>query len=142
MAELVADQNAPRARIFAEVLREFEQGARQPGFDSQKAGGGHGFVGLPQTCCQHVHEVPVDVRVLLREFLKSQSADETQLALCDGEDRRRPVRQQYLRRPPTGRIPARPSRTSSVKLITAIFPQYSDSSDLLHEFCGGTNCGK
>ena len=45
LADLMADQNPPCASIFAEILCELEERARC--FYSQKAVGGHGFVGFP-----------------------------------------------------------------------------------------------
>ena len=65
--------SAPRAVVFAEMLRELEQGARQPRFDCQKDGGGHGVVGFPQSCSQHVHQVAVDFRIMLLILLEMLS---------------------------------------------------------------------
>src|SRR5262249_4193504 len=85
----MADQNPPSACIFAEILCEPEERARQTRFYSQKAVGGHGLVGFPQSQRQHVHEVSVDIWILFCAFLKIPLADEAQLAIFNGDDRRR-----------------------------------------------------
>src|SRR6266436_2984142 len=85
LANLVAEHDASRAVVLADMLADLEDRTRHARLYRQKAGGAHCLVGLSQARGHHVDEVLVDFRMPYGPFFEFRAADETQLAISDRE---------------------------------------------------------
>src|SRR4029077_4017091 len=89
LADLLADDDAARADVLAEILRQFEQGAGDAAAQRQKTSRRDHRVGFAQSRGEQRHQRFVDLRMLLGEVLERGAAEEAQDGIAHRHHRSR-----------------------------------------------------
>src|SRR5580704_2821683 len=86
LSDLLADDDATRADVLAEMLRKLEQGRGNAAFERQETPGRDHRVGLAQTHGEQRDQGLVDLGIFLRESLERGAAEKALVLKSYGDD--------------------------------------------------------